>query len=99
MLVRTSASIWAALMASRSAAMRAGRRSAMGGNRKTLHQPAQSELIAVRPESANHCDSDVGQRRASTLRLAGVDVGEMNLHERNLHSGQRVADRETGMAI
>src|SRR5450759_2126976 len=79
--------------------MRVRRRSAIGGNRKTLHQSAKSELVAVRAEAADDGERRIGQRRAAALGLAGVDVGEMDFHERNLHSRQRVANGQAGVAV
>src|SRR6185295_19180458 len=88
-----------AVMASRSAAMRAGRRSPMGCDRKPFDEPAQRQLVAVGAESANHRHRRVCQGRAATLRLARVDVGEMHFDEWNLHTRQRVANGEAGMAV
>src|SRR6266487_3078229 len=98
-LVSTSASMCAAVSASRSAVTRAGRRSAIDGNRQTLHQTTQCQLIAVRAEAANNGERGVGERRATTLRLARVDVGEMDFHEWNLYSRQRITDGEAGVTV
>src|SRR5437868_9162878 len=89
----------AAVSESRSAAMRAGRRSAIGGDRKTFHETAQRQLVSVSAESADHCPRDIGQCRSPALRLARVDVGEMNFHKRDFYSRQRIANGEAGVAV
>src|SRR6266550_6060851 len=89
----------AAVIASRSAAMRAGRRSDIRCDRKKLHQTSESQFISIRAKAANHGKRCIGQRRATPLRLARIDVGEMNLHEWNLHSRKRVANGEARVAV
>src|SRR5689334_23065903 len=89
----------AAVMASRKAAMRAERRSAIGGHRQTLHQNAKRQLIPVRPEPANHRPCDHSQSGATALRLARVVFGEMDFDEGNLYPGQCIADGEAGVAV
>src|SRR5688572_14118003 len=99
MLVITSASMCAAVSESRSAATRTGRRSDISWYRKQFHQTAQRQLITVGSEPADYSQSCVGERRAPALRLARVDVREMNLNEWDLHSGERVADSKARVAV
>src|SRR2546423_6207304 len=98
-LLRTSASMCAAVRASLSAAMRVGRRSAMSHHRQTFYQPTQRELVAVRSKTADHGDGRVGERRATAVRLARKDVRQMHFDERNLHASERVTNCETGVAV
>src|SRR5687768_16968684 len=84
---------------SRSAVTRAGRRSDIGRHRKKFHQTSQRQLVTISAETADDGESRISERGAAALRLAGVDVGQMDFNERNLHSGQSVADGEAGMAV
>src|SRR6195256_4286641 len=79
--------------------MRAGRRSLTSRHRKRLHQSTQRQLVAISSEATDHSQRSVGQSRASTLRLARVDVGQMDLDEWNFHSRERVTNGETGVAV
>src|SRR2546423_6260802 len=98
-LVRTNASMCAAIKDSRSAAMRAGRRSPIGGDRQTLHEASQRQLVTIGAESADYSKRGISQGRAATFRLTRVDVGEMYLHERDTDPGERVMYRETGVGV
>src|SRR5467141_224541 len=89
----------AAVSASRSAATRGERRSAIDGNRKALHQSAQRQLVAVSAESADHGYCGIGQHRAPAFGFAGVDVGEMHFNKRNLHRGERIVNGEAGVTV
>src|SRR6266566_6018618 len=89
----------AAVSPSRSAATRAERRSAIGGNRQAFHQSTQRQLVTVRAESADDRHRRICERRATTLRLARVNVGEMHFHERNLYSSKRIANGEARVAV
>src|ERR1700694_4720666 len=89
----------AAVSDSRNAAMRAGRRSVTRRYRKRFHQSAQAQLVPIGTESTDHSESGVGQSRVTPLRLAREDVGQMDFDERDLYSGERVADGEAGVAV
>src|SRR5437868_7119884 len=89
----------AAISDSRSAAMRAGRRSDIRRDRKTLYQSTQRQLVTIGAESANDGQRGIGQRRAPPLRLAGVDVRQMHLDEWDLHSRQRIVNCQAGVAV
>src|SRR5689334_11109652 len=89
----------AAVSASLSAAIRAGRRSAIGDHRQSLHQAAQRQLVAVRSETANHGDGNVCDGRPTSLGLARVNVGEMHFDERNLYSSERITNRQTRVTV
>src|ERR1700681_3695400 len=95
----TSASTWAAVIASRSAATRAGRRSGIGGDRKLLHQSAQRQLVTVRSKTADDGDCGIREGGVSSFRLTREDVGEMDFDEGNLHASESVANRETRVAV
>src|SRR4051812_8666540 len=98
-LVSTSASMCAAMSDSLSAATRAARRSAIGGALEALHQSAQSELIPVGAEAADHRQRRIGQRRVTPLGLARIDVGDVQLDERHADSDERVANRQAGVGV
>src|SRR3954471_5688995 len=89
----------AAVSAFLRAAMRAGRRSAIGNDRKSFHQTAQRELVTVGSKAADYRNRGVGQRRPPTLWLTSVDVGQVYFDERDFDAGQRVANGEAGMAV
>src|ERR1700674_3847094 len=84
---------------SRSAAMRAGRRSATRRHRKEFHQTPQCQLVTIRPEATDDSERGIGQRRVTTLRLPCVDVGQMDFDEWNLYSRERVTDGEAGVTV
>src|SRR5258705_13864521 len=83
----------------RRAATLTGRRSAIHSDRKKLYQSAQRQFVAIGAEAADHGYGSVCEGRATALGLAGGDVGEVDFDERNLHSCQRIANGEAGMAI
>src|SRR6186997_3032429 len=84
---------------SRSAAMRAGRRSPIGSDRKLFDESAQCQLVSVRAESADNCKCRIGEGRTTPLRLTRVDVRKMDFDEGDLYARQRIADGETGVAV
>src|SRR5438045_7314863 len=98
-LVSTSPSMGAAIRRSRSAAMRAGRRSDIHRELKTLYQSTQRQLVTIGAESANDRQRGIGQRRPPALRLAGVDVRQMHLDEWDFHSRQRIVNCQAGVAV
>src|SRR3954462_2557212 len=98
-LVSTSASMCAAMSDSLSAATRAGRRSAIGGTLESLYQPTQREPVTVSAESADDRQRRISEVRMTALGLARIDVGDVQLDERNANADQRVADGETRVRI
>src|SRR3954464_3927449 len=98
-LVSTRPSMCAPIIASRSAAMRAGRRSAIDCHRQHLDQAAQRQLVTVGAKSTDHRDSSIGERRAAPLGLTRVDVGEVYFDEWDFYGCQCIADRKTSVAV
>src|SRR5687768_13649613 len=96
-LVTSSPSRCAVLMASTSAAIRCRRRSATRLERR--HETAESQLVPEGAEATQNRARSGRQRRVATLRLAGVDVREVDLDVRQRDGGERVADRETRVAV
>src|SRR5258705_13658509 len=84
---------------SRRAATLTGRRSPIHSDRKKLYQSAQRQFVPIGAEAADHGYGSVCEGRATALGLAGVDVGEVDFDERNLHSCQRIGNGEAGMAL
>src|SRR4051794_2699190 len=80
--VTSSASSLSPSSATRRAAWRSARRS---GGTQTAHQRLQGQQVALRAESGDHAEREVGDHRVATLRLAGEDVREVQLDEGNLH--------------
>jgi len=79
--------------------MRAGRRSAIGSDGKLFNESAQRQLISVGAKATDDRQCGVSESRSTSLRLTRVDVREMDFDERDLYSRQRIANRETGVAI
>src|SRR5438309_10947605 len=84
-------------MLSRSAARRAGRRSAISP--PSPDEAPQRQLISVGAESGDYGDGCIGERRPAAFRLPRKDVREMHLDERNARPRERVPDGETRVRI
>src|SRR5690349_23610820 len=97
-LVTSSPSTCAAVSPSASAARRRGRGSDTWP-REASGKTTQCELVPVRTEAAHDRRRRGGEHGVAALRLAGVDVRQVYLDEGNFHGGERVADREAGMAV
>ena len=67
----------------------AGRRAAQGS-----HQPAEGQLVALGPEARDDPERCRREPRMAAFRLARVDVGQVDLHEREGHARERVPQRQ-----
>src|SRR5678816_3377833 len=79
---RDSRSSWAASAARRAACCSPGTEPA--------DQRLQREAVALRPEAAEKAHGVIGEQRVLPRRLAGEEVGEMDLDVRHLHRQERV---------
>src|ERR1700722_19559861 len=84
--------------AAHSAANRSARRSRMRVLERG-HEPAQRQLVAGRAEPAEEGPRSGGPRRAPPFWLAGKNIGEVHFDKREGHGRQRVADRQTRVAV
>ncbi len=57
----------------------------------------ETEHVASGPETRNDADREIGEERLATSRLAGEDVGEVNLDERDADGEEGVPHRDRGM--
>src|SRR2546422_6791555 len=92
--VTRSASSSSASSARTSAAWRACRGSAAIAGREILDQPLESQPVALRAEPGHDADGQVSEQRVTPLWLAGEDVRQVHLNERDPDGEQRVAERE-----
>src|SRR5437773_11291987 len=88
-------------MPSLSAASRLGLRSAifLCPRLRRSYQSAKGELVAVRTKSGDDGDRRIGESGLSPLRLTRVDVGKVDLDERNGGAGERITDGETRVRV
>src|SRR5437762_9281138 len=82
---------------SASAAIRRGRRSVMHGQMR--HETAERELVPEHAEPAYDAYRGVGQHRVTPLGLSGVDVRDVDFHERQRDSRKRVTQREARVRV
>ena len=59
----------------------------------------QGEAIAARPETGDDAGSQIGQIGMMTERLPLMNIGQVNLDERDRNRGKRIADRDTCMRV
>lgn len=59
----------------------------------------QTKQVAVCPKAADLTDCDRSNIGVMTKGFALINVAEMNLNGRNLHSGDRVSDGDARMSI
>src|SRR5215469_5928379 len=71
------------------------RRSGCAG--EPLECRPQRQLIAERPQAGDYPHGNVREIRVPAKALAGVDVGKVNLDERQGHRQNRIAERDAGM--
>src|SRR5437773_971441 len=82
---------------SASAVSRRGRRSVMP--RQPSHQAAQRQLVPQDAEAADDANRRACELRMSAFRLAGVDVGNVDLDEGQSDAGESVAESQTRVRV
>src|SRR2546430_16399398 len=95
--VTSNPSSAAAESAPASASCRWRRGSACMAGREIADQALESQPVALGPEPRYHADRDVSQHGAAPLGLAGEDIRQVNLDERDPHGEERVPNLPAGV--